>query len=150
MTTPSDFHGRLPTGRYFLGDPGFAMRPGLFQTALEMKGDRTHAIVHVEGAPTLLIRPSAGRAHYPNSGLLNQSAYDCESGFLGLAHESLLVDLRFLGCLGSMTRIVGAGRISMIDGLLHVADDVHRDLVRIDTVSNRVAHPIIRRLPLAA
>lgn len=157
--TSSDFHGRLPAGRYFLGDPGFAMRPCLFQTALEMKGDARHAIVMVEDAPTLLVRPSAGRARYPNSGLLNLSAYDCESGFLGLVHESLLVDLRHLLCAGSMTRIVGSGQVSMEDGLLLVSDDVHPRLVRIETVRNRVAPtnvvhaqftPIARQLPLAA
>lgn len=130
-----DLAAIIPPGRYFLGDPGMAMRQGLFQDALEAAGDRRNARVDVLGLPVVLV--AARPAEYPNDGLLNRSVYQCQSGRLGIVHEDLLIAGESLLWMGSMIRVTGLGAVSVIDGLLQVRDETHQNLVRIDTVWNR-------------
>lgn len=131
----SDLAAVIPSGRYFLGDPGMAMRQGLFQDAMESAGDERNARVEVEGRPVVLV--GAPPAEYPNRGLLNQCLYPCQSGRLGLVHEDLLIKSDSLLWLGSMIIVTGLGAVTVVDGLFKVSDAVHANLVVIDTVWNR-------------
>lgn len=131
----NDLIAIIPPGRYFVGDPGRVMRIGLFQNALEAADGQRNARVDVEDRAVVLA--GAKPAIYPDSGLLNQSRYECESGKLGLVHVDLLIDSDIVAMKGSIVTVTGIGAVSVIDNMIVLRDECHSNLVCIDMIGNR-------------
>lgn len=125
----------VPPGRYFVGDPGRVMRPGLFQDALEKANGRKNSRVEIENS--IVILTAAKPAFYPDRGIFFNSLYECQSGKLGIVHENLIIECEATRRAGCLIIIRGTGVVSISDGLIRVQDEIEKNLVHIDTVPNR-------------
>lgn len=130
-----DLIALVPPGRYFVGDPGRVMRPGLFQDALEKANGRKNSRVEVENSVVILAK--AKPACYPDRGIFFNSLYECQSGKLGIVHESLILEGEATRHAGCLVVVNGSGVVSISDGLIRLQDEIENNLVHIDTVPNR-------------
>jgi hypothetical protein len=130
-----ELHAIIPPGRYFIGDPGRVLKPGLFQQALSLVDNAPSGQVRIEDAAVVFV--PAAQALYPDRGVMFESLYPCESGKLGLVHESLLVSGPIVMQTGSIVCVTGRGLVTFENNILRVEDQTHKNLVHIDLLGTR-------------
>lgn len=140
----ADLDAILPAGRYFLGDPGLALKGGLSclmnDIVEDMGGIEGGSFSH-EGLPIVAFKPQAGRARYPDTSPFMRGMYENTTAYLGLVDADLCVSARY-GYLWYNSAFIDVNETfhaSLRDGMFTVTGISGAVYVRIDGVLNRMA-----------
>ena len=136
---PASMDAILPPGRYFLGDPGVGLKPGMYDDLMVSMEGVSEAVACDESlAMVVTFTARSGRTAYPDTGPSDLGSIGTDSGHIAMISERLCSDDDALWEGGTFVSFGHAVMCTVRDGRLRVEETSGSLMVQIDTAPKPV------------
>lgn len=150
---PASMDAILPPGRYFLGDPGVGLKPGMYEDLMtSMEGVCEAVACDDTLAMVVTFTARSGRSVYPETGPAALGGIGTDSGHIAMISERLCSEDASLWEGGTFVSFGHAVMCTVRDGRLRVEETSGSLMVQIDTAPDATRRALTGtlRCPLRA
>ena len=147
---PASMDAILPPGRYFLGDPGVGLRPGMYDDLLTSMEGVSEAVACDENYDMVVtFTARSGQTSYRDTGPSSIGSIATGSGHIAMISESLCNGEIDLWESGTFVAFSHAVMCSVREGRLRVEETSGSLMLQIDTAPQRTARDLTGTLRCA-